>query len=157
MIDYRVDDKFKNMEGLYNGTYHVISFEGSQIKSSAPFTGTPINERFNDGNDLIKSSQASESETDNPRPSDDLADAVLEGLTGVSREWLGGVRPFFDKLAALAESGDVSDDDFFDALTGAQTQLPELFDSLDTDSLANAFEEAISAGVFAGAEHQLNK
>ena len=167
VIDYRVDDKFgenrkqgQKMQGLYDGEFHVISFEGNQIKSSAPFTGVPLNQRFNDGNDLIKSARAPEIKPEpesTPRPSDDLAGNVLEGLTGVSQDWLGGVKPFFDRLAALAESGDVSDDDFIEALDGAQTQLPELFDSLDTDALKTAFENSTSAGMFAGAEHQLTK
>ena len=105
--------------------------------------------------DITEAAQASEEPTANPRPSDDLAGAVLEGLTGVSKDWLGGVKPFFDRLAALAESGDVSDGDFVEALDGSQAQLPELFDSLDTEALITAFEEAIGAGVIAGAEHQL--
>ena len=81
---------------------------------------------------------------------EELTANTLEGLTGVSSEWLSGVRPVFDRLAALAESGEVTDSDFDEALTAAQSQLPELFDVLDTDSLEEAFMNAIGTGVIAG-------
>jgi hypothetical protein len=58
VIDYRVDDKFKNMAGNYEGNYHIISFKSSQIKSADIFTGTPLAERFNDKDDRITFSHA---------------------------------------------------------------------------------------------------
>lgn len=81
---------------------------------------------------------------------DQLSTAVLEGLTGVSREWLAPVRPFFDRLAALAMSKQVTDEDFIAALDKAQTQLPELFDLMDTQALEDAFMNAISSAALAG-------
>jgi phage gp29-like protein len=81
---------------------------------------------------------------------DQLSASVLEGLTGVSREWLSPVRPFFDRLAALAMSKQVTDDDFMAALEKAQKELPEIFDIMDTRALEDAFMNAISSGALAG-------
>jgi phage gp29-like protein len=79
-----------------------------------------------------------------------LSSAVLEGLTGVSREWLAPVRPVFERLAALAMSKHVTDEDFITALESAQLQLPELFDLLNTAALQTAFEKAIGSAALAG-------
>ena len=79
-----------------------------------------------------------------------LSTAVLEGLTGVSREWLAPVRPFFDRLAALAMSKQVTDEDFLAALEKAQSQLPEIFDLMDTQALEDAFSNAIGSAALAG-------
>lgn len=81
---------------------------------------------------------------------DSLSESVLEGLTGVSRQWLKPVKPFFDRLAALAMSKTVSDADFMQALEKAQAELPELFDVLDTEALETAFYDAIGAGLAGG-------
>ena len=81
---------------------------------------------------------------------DQLSEAVLEGLTGVSREWLSPVRPFFDRLAALAKSKQVTDEDFLTALEKAQTQLPEIFDLMDSQALEDAFSNAIGSAALAG-------
>lgn len=85
-----------------------------------------------------------------PLTVDQLSGAVLEGLTGVSEEWLRPVRPFFERLAALAMSKHATDDDFLAALERAQRQMPELFDLLDAGSLQTAFEQAIGTGMLAG-------
>jgi phage gp29-like protein len=79
-----------------------------------------------------------------------LSTAVLEGLTGVSREWLSPVRPFFDRLAALAMSKQVTDEDFLAALEKAQTQLPEIFELMDSQALEDAFSNAIGSAALAG-------
>lgn len=79
-----------------------------------------------------------------------LSAAVLQGLTGVSREWLAPVRPFFDRLAALAMSKQVTDDDFLAALEKAQAELPEIFDLMDSQALEEAFENAIGSAALAG-------
>lgn len=81
---------------------------------------------------------------------DQLSTAVLEGLTGVSREWLSPVRPFFARLAALAMSKQATDEDFLAALEKAQTQLPEIFDLMDTQALEEAFSDAIGSAALAG-------
>jgi phage gp29-like protein len=85
-----------------------------------------------------------------PQTVDKLADAVLENLTGVTREWLSPVRPVFERLAALAMSGNVNDKDFMTALEKAQREMPELFDRLNTGALETAFEEAIGTAMLAG-------
>ena len=81
---------------------------------------------------------------------DQLSAAVLQGLTGVTTEWLAPVRPFFDRLAALAMSNQVTDADFLSALDKAQAQLPEIFDLMDTQALEEAFANAIGSAALAG-------
>jgi len=85
-----------------------------------------------------------------PLTVDQLSAAVLEGLTGVTRDWLGPVRPAFERLAALAMSKTVSDEDFIAALEKAQRDMPELFDLMDTQAIQTAFENAISSAALAG-------
>ncbi len=81
---------------------------------------------------------------------DRLSASVLEGLTGVSRDWLSPVRPFFERLAALAMAKQVTDEDFLAALEKARRELPELFDVLDKQALEEAFENAIGSAMLAG-------
>lgn len=64
-----------------------------------------------------------------------LSTAVLEGIIGVSREWLSPVRPFFERLAALAMSKHVTDEDFLAALEKARKEQPELFELMDARGL----------------------
>lgn len=85
-----------------------------------------------------------------PLTVDKLSSAVLEGLTGVSREWLSPVRPMFERLAALAMSKHVTDADFLDAIEKARVQMPEVFDLLDTQALEDAFSNAIGSAALAG-------
>ncbi|HET6407435.1 MAG TPA: hypothetical protein VFG14_06105, partial [Chthoniobacteraceae bacterium] len=85
-----------------------------------------------------------------PLTVDRLSTAVLEGLTGVSRDWLSPVRPFFERLAALAMAKQVTDEDFLAALEKARRELPELFDVLDKQALEDAFENAIGTAMLAG-------
>lgn len=85
-----------------------------------------------------------------PETVDRLAAAVLEDLTGVTREWLSPVRPVFERLAALAISKHVTDEDFIAALEKAQRDMPELFDRLNSEALETAFENAIGSAMLAG-------
>lgn len=85
-----------------------------------------------------------------PLTVDRLSGAVLEGLTGVSREWLSPVRPFFERLAALAMAKQVTDEDFLAALEKGRRELPELFGVLDKQALEEAFENAIGSAMLAG-------
>lgn len=85
-----------------------------------------------------------------PATVDSLSAAVLEDLTGVAREWLSPVRPYFERLAALAMSKNVTDEDFMAALEKAQREMPELFDALNTEALEAAFEKAIGTAMIAG-------
>lgn len=84
-----------------------------------------------------------------------LSDNVMESLTQVSSQWLGGVKPTFDRLADLALSGNATDDDFLKTIEAASTQLPELFGELDTQSLQQAFEESIGTALMAGVADKL--
>lgn len=79
-----------------------------------------------------------------------LSSTVLEGLTGVTQEWLAPVRPVFERLAALAMSKHVTDDDFLSALAKSQHEMPELFDRLDTSALQSAFADAIGTAMLNG-------
>lgn len=76
---------------------------------------------------------------------DALVDSTLEGLTGVTKDWLSSVRPYFERLGALALSDSVTNEDLADALQQAQTELPELFDQLNTEALQQSLDEAMKA------------
>ncbi|WP_184017454.1 phage portal protein family protein [Haloferula luteola] len=92
-----------------------------------------------------------------PPPEDGLekiVDSMLENLTGVSAEWLGNVQPFFARLAALAESGNVSDEDLIEAVEKAQGEMPELFDRLDTEALSDALEDSMAAAMLEGSTYR---
>jgi phage gp29-like protein len=82
---------------------------------------------------------------------DKLAENVIEELTGVEAKWLGGVRPFFARLIAIAQSRTVSDAEFLQALEDSRKHLPELFNAIDHDALAGAMEKAMAAAVVNGA------
>lgn len=88
---------------------------------------------------------------------DELSSSVLEGLTGVASEWLSPVRPFFERLAALAMSSKVTDEDFVAALEKAQKELPEIFDLMDTQAIEEAFTNAISSAALAGSVSRYEK
>ena len=79
-----------------------------------------------------------------------LSANALENLTGVTKEWLAPVRPVFERLAALAMSKQVSDEDFIEALDKAQREMPELFDKIDSKALEKSFTEAIGTAMIAG-------
>ncbi|HEX7260599.1 MAG TPA: DUF935 family protein, partial [Luteolibacter sp.] len=102
------------------------------------------------GKKPVKAADAGEESRKPPLTVDQLSDAVLEGLTGVTREWLAPVRPFFERLAALAMSKHVTDEDFLAALEKGQREMPELFDLLDSRALEEAFENAIGSAALAG-------
>ncbi|MGE9267648.1 MAG: phage portal protein family protein [Verrucomicrobiales bacterium] len=80
----------------------------------------------------------------------ELSSNVLQDLTGVSKQWLSPVRPAFERLAALAMSKNVTDEDFVQALEKAQRELPELFDRLDHEALEASMTKAMSSAFFNG-------
>jgi phage gp29-like protein len=88
---------------------------------------------------------------------DKLSANVLEDLTGVTQEWVKPVKPFFDRLAALAMSKNVTDEDFTKALIEAQNQLPELFDSLNVEVLQDSLDTAIGTAMLAGSVERYEK
>jgi phage gp29-like protein len=65
--------------------------------------------------------------------SDQLAENVIESLTGVQAKWLAGVKPVFARLVRLAQGSDVTDAEFTQALDAARKEFPELFEKLDTE------------------------
>lgn len=80
-----------------------------------------------------------------------LVDGVLENLTGIEAQWLGGVKPFFRDLIAKAKSADVTDAELLLAIRRAQREMPDLFGKLDTAALAQAMEQTMSAALVNGA------
>lgn len=88
---------------------------------------------------------------------DQLSESVLEGLTGVSEQWLAPVKPIFERLAALAMSKKVTDSDFVAALEKAHREMPEIFDLLDAEALQTAFENAIGSAALAGSTSAFEK
>jgi phage gp29-like protein len=101
--------------------------------------------------------QVKASEEDFPTTIDKLSANVLEDLTGVTQEWVKPVKPFFDRLAALAMSKNVTDEDFTKALIEAQNQLPELFDSLNVEVLQDSLDAAIGTAMLAGSVERYEK
>jgi hypothetical protein len=79
-----------------------------------------------------------------------LTERVLEGLTGVEAQWLGGVKPVFRQLCALALSDRVSDAVFVQALEAAQREMPALFGKLNSAALEEALEKAMGTAVVNG-------
>ena len=86
---------------------------------------------------------------------DQLTDNVLQSLSGTAPQFLAGVRPFFRELVRLALDGDVNDADFDAALRKSANQIPELFESLDVESLQIAMEEAMGTAMLAGAGERI--
>ena len=83
---------------------------------------------------------------------DKLMDRLLEDLTGIEGEWLGGVKPFFIDLYAKASSDDVTETDFQAALVRASERLPLVaWDLIGTDGLAEAMEKYMGAAAANGA------
>jgi len=103
----------------------------------------------------IEASQATIKAAENMANIDKLSSNVLESLTTVSAKWLGGVKPAFDRLAALALSDNVTDADFISTVKQAQNQLPELFTKLNTKVLQEAFEDSSGTAMMAGVEDSL--
>lgn len=93
--------------------------------------------------------------TDPKKTIETLTDNVIQGLTGISAQWLANVKPVFLRLGALAMSGQVTDADFIAALEKLQSDMPELFGALDSDTLEDAFERAIGSGLLAGATERI--
>lgn len=85
------------------------------------------------------------------RATEQLITNALENLTGVDAKWLGNVRPFFHRLIALGQSGEVNDAEFVNALAKAQKEMPELFDKMDKDSLAEWFNNGMATSFINGA------
>lgn len=82
---------------------------------------------------------------------DKVVDEVLEDLTGIEAKWLGGVKPFFVSLVQAAQNDQLSDAEFVRVIERARAHLPELFNRLDHDAVANALEAALGAAVVNGA------
>lgn len=81
-----------------------------------------------------------------------LADAVMESLTGVQAEWLGGARPYFVQLIQAAQSTKISDAEFVRLLEAAAKNVTsELAPLLNTEALAGALDAAMGAAVVNGA------
>lgn len=85
------------------------------------------------------------------RATQKLIDNTLEDLTGIEARWLGNVRPFFHRLIALAQSGEVTDAEFTAALAKAADEMPELFAKLKPEALAESLENAMSSALVNGA------
>lgn len=80
-----------------------------------------------------------------------LSDNVMANLSPVAVEWLAPVRPIFAELARKGLDKTVSDEDFLKAIAEVSAKMPEVFDQLDTKSLANALEAAMGSAMVNGA------
>jgi hypothetical protein len=94
---------------------------------------------------------------DIPTQNDRLTDTVMEGLTGVNAEWLGPVRPVFDKMISLAQSDEISDQQLAEAVEKLTEEMPELFDQINHEALQTALEEAMGSAAANGAFERMNQ
>lgn len=92
-----------------------------------------------------------------PAENDRLTDAVMEQLTGVSAEWLAPARPAFAKVLMVAQDPNASDQQVIDAIEKLSIDMPELFDSLNHDAVADALEAAMGSAAANGAFDRLNE
>jgi len=81
---------------------------------------------------------------------EERAYTVAENLTGVSREWLAPVKPVFRDLVMMAEDDTVTDEALVEAVEQAISLMPELFQELNTESLATALEKSMGAAAANG-------
>ncbi len=82
----------------------------------------------------------------------DLADAVLADVTKVQAEWLGGARPWFQRLIAAAGDPGITDTEFMQMVARARAAVPEQLGPLLTpDAVADALEKAMGASCINGA------
>jgi phage gp29-like protein len=86
---------------------------------------------------------------------DQLTDTVLEDVSGVAADFLRGVRPFFRSLVTAALDRKVSDAEFIATLESASNRFPELFESLDIETLSQKLENAIGTSMLSGARERL--
>lgn len=81
---------------------------------------------------------------------DRLAENVGTGLTGYAREWLAPIMPSLIRLIALAESNQITDEDFVAELQKMQRAAPEMMDLVDSQGLEDVLMAVISTGALAG-------
>lgn len=93
--------------------------------------------------------------TDAMSENDRYLNLVIENIAGVSEKYLAPIKPIFARLIALAQRGDVPDDEFIAAVEQLIEQMPELFDMLDKDSLQQALQEAMGAAAINGAANRM--
>ena len=130
--------------------------EEDKVIGSTPEADPEVDpEKNEDPEEEVKASQATIKAAENMANIDKLSNNVLESLTTVSAKWLGGVKPAFDRLAALALSDNVTDDDFLAAVIVAKDQIPELFTKLDTKTLQEAFANSSGTAMITGVEDSL--
>lgn len=121
-------------------------------KSAAPMPG-PGNQIPDGGSTTVdgQQAQARAARVAAAAAQDKLVASVMEDLTGVEARWLGGVKPFFVRLVAAAQSDLLSDADFEQVIEKARRQMPELFGALDVAHLEDAMVKAMGAAAVNGA------
>jgi len=91
-----------------------------------------------------------------PDDQDPLVKNVMEDLTGVASDWLGPVRPIFADLISKAQDGSITDAEFIQAVEKLSTEMPELFDRLNHQSLQDSLEKSMTASAINGAFDRFN-
>ncbi|HWD20504.1 MAG TPA: DUF935 family protein [Verrucomicrobiae bacterium] len=79
-----------------------------------------------------------------------LAENVMQNVTGVEARWLGGIKPLFVRLAAAAQSHKLTDEDFIRVVETAAKNMPELFPQLKTKELAKELENTMATALVNG-------
>lgn len=85
---------------------------------------------------------------------DDATDKLIESVSGVEARWLGGLRPYYRELIALAESATDEKDlteKLETVLAKSTERYPELFAKMDVAFLADRIEGVLGAACVNGA------
>jgi hypothetical protein len=91
--------------------------------------------------DQIKASYGS---LPKPLPIEALVNSVLEGVTGVSEEFLRNLKPYFRTLRRMAILEKATEADYEYCLSKARLHWPDLFAEVDSGKLIETVEASLS-------------
>lgn len=118
------------------------------VPKSAGVSGEPMGDPgfYAKSGQLVKASG-----TDRMPDHDALLRSVMEEVSEISADFLGPVKPIFAQIIALAQRGDVPDEEFENAVEKLIEELPSVYDRLDRMSFKEALEKAMGAASINGA------
>jgi len=97
-------------------------------------------------------SAATNAPTHQPTSASSATSATLSSTLGVDTAWLAPIADLLTDLERKAADKSISDADLTAFLESAAARLPELFDKMDHDALAEALETALGVAALAGAK-----
>ena len=124
---------------------------GAEVARAGAEPGEETGKTLESGKQKAEMPDAAAEAVQAAEATEQLINNVMEGLTGVKAQWLGGVKPFFRELVSAAKNTTLSDADFVAVVEKSRKQLPELFKRLDSGAVAKSLEAAMGAAAFNGA------